>query len=136
MSKNERSRNTVLLTSTSSYLRHRTVQCEVSQSRSRTSASKSRSTTRVAHSFGSDKLYIRLSNKCFKVYPVYSLCTDVRPSQDHRILRMQTVRINLAKMVATLSSRPTKLRNTKLEKKTKIPIGHCESKHTCCFITI
>ena len=37
-----------------------------------------------------------LSNKCFKVYPVYSLCTDVRPSQDHRILRMQTVQINLA----------------------------------------
>ena len=27
---------------------------------------------------------------------MYSLCTDVRPSQDHRILRMQTVRINLA----------------------------------------
>ena len=24
---------------------------------------------------------------------MYSLCTDVRPSQDHRILRMQTVRI-------------------------------------------
>ena len=50
----------------------------------------------VAHRFGSDKLYICLSNKCFKVYPVYSLCTDVRPSQDHRILRMQIVRINLA----------------------------------------
>ena len=29
---------------------------------------------------------------------MYLLCTDVRPSQDHRILRMQTVRINLAKM--------------------------------------
>ena len=29
-------------------------------------------------------------------YPVYSLCTDVRPSQDHRILHMQTVQINLA----------------------------------------
>ena len=26
-------------------------------------------------------------------YPVYLLCTDIRPSQDHRILRMQTVRI-------------------------------------------
>ena len=50
----------------------------------------------VAHRFSSDKLYICLSNKCFKVYPVYSLCTDVRPSQDHRILRMQTVRIDLA----------------------------------------
>ena len=36
--------------------------------------------SRVAHSFGSGKLYICLSNKCFKVYPVYSLCvTDVRP---------------------------------------------------------
>ena len=50
----------------------------------------------VAHRFGSDKLYICLSNKCFKVYPVYSLCTDVRPSQDYRILHMQTVQINLA----------------------------------------
>ena len=50
----------------------------------------------VACSTSSGKLYICLSNKCFKVYPVYSLCTDVRPSQDHRILRMQTVRINLA----------------------------------------
>ena len=50
----------------------------------------------VAHRFGSDKLYICLSNKCFKVYPVYLLCTDIRPSQDHRILRMQTVQINLA----------------------------------------
>ena len=58
--------------------------------------SRSGSTSRVTHSFGSDKLYICLSNKCFKVYPVYSLCTDVRPSQDHRTLRMQTVRINLA----------------------------------------
>ena len=27
---------------------------------------------------------------------MYSLCTDVRPSQDHQILRMQTVQINLA----------------------------------------
>ena len=30
------------------------------------------------------------------MYPVYLLCTDVRPSQDHRILRMQMVWINLA----------------------------------------
>ena len=50
----------------------------------------------VAHRFGNNKLYISLNNKCFKVYPVYSLCTDVRPSQDHRILCMQTVRRNLA----------------------------------------
>ena len=32
-------------------------------------------------------------------YPVYSLCTDVRPSQDHRILHMQMVRINLAQFL-------------------------------------
>ena len=32
------------------------------------------SASRVAHSFGSGKLYICLSNKCFKVYPAYSLC--------------------------------------------------------------
>ena len=50
----------------------------------------------IAHRFSSEELYICLSNKCFKVCPVYSLCTDIRPSQDHRILRMQTVRINLA----------------------------------------
>ena len=31
-------------------------------------------TSRVACSFGSSKLYICLSNKCFKVYPAYSLC--------------------------------------------------------------
>ena len=31
-------------------------------------------TSRVACSFGSGKLYICLSNKCFKVYPAYSLC--------------------------------------------------------------
>ena len=74
----ERSRNTVLVTSTQvHYLSHRTVQYG-------------------AHSFGSDKLYICLSNKCFKVYPAYSLCvTDVRPSQDHRILRMCNRQINL-----------------------------------------
>ena len=37
--------------------------------------SESRSTSRVAHSLGSGKLYMCLSNKCFKVHPVYSLCT-------------------------------------------------------------
>ena len=58
-------------------------------------------TSRVAHRFGSNKLYICLSNKCFKVYPVYSLCTDLRPSQDHRILCMQMVRINLANTLKT-----------------------------------
>ena len=35
---------------------------------------KSGSASRVARSFGSSKLYICLSNKCFKVYPAYSLC--------------------------------------------------------------
>ena len=78
---------------TSQYIRHHTVQCEV---RITASVSESGAASRVAHGFGSGKLYICLSNKCFKVYPVYSLCTDVRPSQDHRILRMQTVQINLA----------------------------------------
>ena len=78
---------------TSHHIRHRTVQCEV---RITASVSESGSISRVAHSFGSGKLYICLSNKCFKVHPVYSLCIDVRPSQDHRILRMQMVRINLA----------------------------------------
>ena len=34
----------------------------------------------IAHRFGSGKLYICLSNKCFKENTVYSLCTDVRPS--------------------------------------------------------
>ena len=53
-------------------------------------------TSRVAHRFGSGKLYICLNNKCFELHPVYSLCTDVRPSQDHWILCMQSVRINLA----------------------------------------
>ena len=32
------------------------------------------------------------------MYPVHLLCTDVRPSQDHQILCMQTVRINLARI--------------------------------------
>ena len=37
-------------------------------------------------------------------YPVYSLCTDVRPSQDHRILRMQTVWINLEIIIILITS--------------------------------
>ena len=78
---------------TSSYIRHHMVQCAVIPP---VDFSESGATSRVAHSFGSNKLYICLSNKCFKVYSVYSLCTDVRPSQDHQILRVQMVRINLA----------------------------------------
>ena len=53
------------------YLSHRTVQCGA---HSVTDSSESGSASRVARSFGSDKLYICLSNKCFKVYPAYSLC--------------------------------------------------------------
>ena len=86
---------------TSSYIRHRTVQCE--RLIPAVELGESRSTSRVAHSFGSDKVNICLSNKCFNAYPVYSLCTDVRSSQDHRILRMQTVRINLAHKIARLN---------------------------------
>ena len=87
---------------TSSYIRHRTVQCEVTQSVNESTLASRRSsravgpTNRVAHSFGSDKLYIGLSNKCFNYIQCICCVTDVRPSQDHRILRMQTVRINLA----------------------------------------
>ena len=54
------------------------------------------------------------------MYPVYSLCTDVRPSQDHRILRMQTVRINLASF--TLYPREIKLVYTDIA--IKVPLGH------------
>ena len=51
---------------------------------------------RVAHRFGSDKLYMCLSNKCFNCSQCICCGIDVRPSQDHRILRVQTVQINLA----------------------------------------
>ena len=103
---NERSQNTVLLASVHKHIYkspHSTVwECILpGTSAEYGSTVGSLRVTRlkqVAHRFGSDKLYISLSNKCFKVYPVYSLCTDVRPSQDHRILRMQMVRINLAKL--------------------------------------
>ena len=83
---------------TSSYIRHHTVQYGA-QSLALAQCSRFRRVSRrvgVAHRFGRDKLYICLNNKCFKLHPVYSLCTDIRPSQDHRILRMQPVRINLA----------------------------------------
>ena len=101
---NERSQNTVLLASTQALIYkspHSTVWECISPGTSAEYGSTVGSLRvarleHIAHRFGSDKLYICLSNKCFKVYPVYSLCTDVRPSQDHRILRMQTVRINLA----------------------------------------
>ena len=68
----EQSRNTVLVMSTQvHYLSHCTVQYSA---HSFTDSGKSRSASRVACSFGSGKLYICLSNKCFKVYPAYLLC--------------------------------------------------------------
>ena len=68
---NERSQNTVLITSTQvHYLSHRTVKYGA---HSFADSSESGSASRVARSFGSGKLYICLSNKCFKVYPAYSL---------------------------------------------------------------
>ena len=53
------------------YLSHRTVQYGA---HSFADSGGSGSASRVACSFGSGKLYICLSNKCFKVYPAYSLC--------------------------------------------------------------
>ena len=80
---------------TSSYIKG-TAQYSVGTFASRLSSRAVGSTSRVAHSFGSDKLYICLSNKCFNCIQHICCVTDVRPSQDHRILRVQTVRINLA----------------------------------------
>ena len=91
---------------TSSYIRHRTVQYSaqslahsVTSTRSMQSVQTRQLPSRVARRFGSDKLYICLSNKCFKLHPVYLLCTDIRPLQDHRILRVQPVWIKVAKLV-------------------------------------
>ena len=58
---------------TSNYIRHRTVQCKRGLTwltqwwsvRVTAGFGESRATSRVAHRFGSDKLYICLSNKCF-----------------------------------------------------------------------
>ena len=83
---------------TSSYISHHTVQCESAflpgtsaEYRSTVGSLRVARLEQVAHRFGSNKLYMCHRNKCFKVYPVYLLCTDIRPSQDHRILCMQTV---------------------------------------------
>ena len=78
---------------TRSYIRHHTVQCEVNVA---VDASESGATSRVARSFGSNKLYICLSNKCFNCIQRICCLIDIRPSQDHRILCVQTVQINLA----------------------------------------
>ena len=68
----EWSRNTILVMSTQvHHLSHRTVQYGA---HSFADSGESGSTSRVAHCFGSGKLYICLSNKCFKVYPAYLLC--------------------------------------------------------------
>ena len=99
----EWSRNTVLLTSTQATIKGTTQysvgdQSQLSTVRDQLSIGPDRypSGSRVAHSFGSDKLYIVLSNKCFKCIQCICCGIDIRPSQDHRILRVQTVRINLA----------------------------------------
>ena len=61
---------------TSNYIRHHTVQCErICQ----LPLKQSRPTSRVAHRFGSDKLYICLSNKCFNCIQCICCVTDVRP---------------------------------------------------------
>ena len=89
---------------TRNYLSHRTVQYSTQSVHSRspvrtahsfTDSSKSGSASRVAHSLGSGK-FTRLSNKCFKC--IQHICgeTDVRPSQDHQILRICNRQINLA----------------------------------------
>ena len=94
-------------TNTSSYIRHRTVQCGcilalvIAALRHprcihQDALNKSRVASRVAHRFGSDKLYICLNNKCFNCIQCIRCVTDIRPSQDLRILRVQMVRINLA----------------------------------------
>ena len=53
--------------------------------------SESRATSRVAHRFGSDKLYICLSNKCFNCIQHICCVTDIRPN---RITRSYVNAIN------------------------------------------
>ena len=47
-------------------------------------------------SFGCDKLYTVMGNKCFNCIQCICSGIDIRPSQDHQILCLQMVRINLA----------------------------------------
>ena len=89
----ERSQNTVLLTSTQETIKPTAVQCGA---HSVTDFTESRATSRVAHSFCSDKLYICLSNKWFNCIQRICCVTDIRPSQDHQILRICNRHINLA----------------------------------------
>ena len=92
----ERSRNTVLLTSTQAAISGTTQYSARSVTKSLSGRVRAVGpTSRAAHSFGSDKLYICLSNKCFNCIQCICCVTDVRPSQDHRMLRVQTVQINL-----------------------------------------
>ena len=115
----ERSQNTVLLASTQAVYKapHSTVRRSLARSFIQESESDADSQSRDRHLGGSSSSSrksqsVRLEHNTLepvaasctyasainasKRYPVYSLCTDVRPSQDHRILRMQSVRINLA----------------------------------------
>ena len=88
---------------TRSFIRHRTVQCKVNVA---VDASESGATSRVATLSILDKLvmyYFKLLRVTSCTYvsainasivsSVFVVCN--RPSQDHRILRMQTVQINL-----------------------------------------
>ena len=83
---------------TRNYLSHHTVQYGA---HSFTDFSESGATSRVAHSFGSDKLYICLSNKCFNCIKRICCVTDIRPSQAYRILRICNRQINLAQETPT-----------------------------------
>ena len=68
----KRSQNIILVMPTQvPYLSHHTVQYGT---HSFADSGKSGSASRLACSFGSGKLYKCFSNKCFKVYPAYSLC--------------------------------------------------------------
>ena len=82
----ERFRNTILVTSTQvHYLSHCTVQYRVHKhspvSHWVTTVKNScvPAASRVARSFGSDKLYICLSNKCFNCIQCICWVTDIRP---------------------------------------------------------
>ena len=66
-------------------------------------------------SFGSDKLYIVNANKCFNCIKRICCGIGIRPSQDHWILRVQMVQINLARarplrLVTPLSARGNLMR--------------------------
>ena len=96
------------------YLRHCTVQYST---HSFMDSGDSRSASRVACSFGSRRLYICLSNKCFKVYPAYSLCdrrktltgsldpTYMQPTDEPCILNCKSTSTHLSVMHCSHGSR-------------------------------